>query len=340
MASVTITEIARCAGVSQATVSLVLNGKAGARAAPETAARIASVAEQLQYRPNMAARALRHRRSFTLGVLMPSPSLSRFYAEVIAGIQSGLRDTRYDSVFSFWIDVADIQVATDHLLEKNLDGMITFEPRHLGGKAKMPVVTYYHEDPRYDYVGYDVEKMAETAVEYLIRLGHRKLAVAGNAGARLTRMLPAAIRRHEGVECSTWLFPKQKSNVCFLAERQSAGALPDAVIAGTDEIGLLILQWALELGIRIPRDLSVISCDGSPLGELSAPPLTTVVHGGDNPGLIMLDMLLRRIEHPELPRARHVTEPRMVERQSCAGISGESGQAAARRSRKQTGDKP
>lgn len=318
----TLKEIAGKLNLSYSTVSAVMRGQSEAlHIAPETAERVRKAAAKYDYKPNLAARALRNNRSYNIGVLLPSP-IDISYAVMVADIQHRLQNTEYTAIFSFWESEEGIQYATENILKHHLEGLITNEPDYLPKDLKIPVVTYFNEHPEYDFVGYSQREVAEKTLSYLYDLGHRRIGFVYAKFAERLRQLQRIVRERGMTDAGAWEITLNSEKCDKLEEVFASGNIPDAVVAQNDEGAMLVIQLAAKYGISVPRDMSVMSCNDNWIARLSSPPLTTIRRTDEPFGGIMADILLKRLENPNSPRIKYITKQTLIERGSCARCKG------------------
>src|SRR3954452_23222732 len=174
---VTSVDVARHAGVSQATVSLVLSGKSAGRVSATTEAAVRRAAEDLGYRPNLAARALRTGRARSVGLVVPDIT-HPFLGQVMRGTQMAARRAGYAVVL---VDAArDWTWETDSfevLRNSAVDGFLLFgvEPPAGAGDLEDSMVSIESDPGRLPTVRLDVEAGGRAVAEHLLELGHRRL---------------------------------------------------------------------------------------------------------------------------------------------------------------------
>lgn len=313
----TLKDIARELNLSYATVSAVMRGRSKELHISEaTRNRVLNAANHLGYKPNLAARALRNNRSYNIGILLPSPR-DPAYAEMVADIQHELAGSEYTGIFSFWEHSNKIQAATDNILRYNIEGLITNEPDCLPPDLRIPVVTYYTENPKYDYVAYDNEKVVRISLEYLVELGHRKIGFISIKNSKRAKAFEK-IRKDLGiVDSQMWCVDRMNRKINGLEKSFAEKNIPDAIICSNDEVAMLVIQYAERYNLLVPRDLSIIGSNDGWAARLSTPPLTTIQRTNVPFGKLLAETLFRRLNNPTLPKVRYITEPALVERESC-----------------------
>jgi len=281
---VTSVDVAKAAGVSQSTVSLVLSGKSAGRISAKTEEAVRHAAEELGYRPNMAARALRTGAARSVGLVVPDVT-HPFFGLTMRGAQ--------EAAYSAGYAVALVDVPLDRPLEAPLealragpaDGFIYFsvEPpeRRPGGEQ---IVVIEAEAEGVPWVSLDTAGGVDAAMAHLIELGHRRIAQLGSRVQYPTFQIRKARWRaaleSAGVEASDELWTG--SGFDFDDARRAAVKLldredpPTAVICDDDILAGGVYLAARELGLRIPDDVSVVGFDDLPFVQVLAPTLTTL----------------------------------------------------------------
>ncbi|MCM6762374.1 LacI family DNA-binding transcriptional regulator [Rathayibacter sp. ZW T2_19] len=321
-----IYDVARAAGVSHQTVSRVLNDHPSLRA--ETKRRVLEVMAELDYRPNLAARALVTSRTRTIGVLS-SQSLQYGPASSIQAIEVAARDAGY-LVVTANVDGTDgesIQAGIRHLLNQAVEGLVVIAPQIrvfdiLSGAAlRIPHVTLQtSDDSRDDALYVDQMAGARLATAHLIDLGHTEIVhLAGpqdwiEAEARMRGFLAELDDRNVAMR------PPLLGD--WSAERGHRVGLElsrfldfTAVFAANDQMALGLLSAFHERGIRVPEDVSVIGYDDIPEAAFYWPPLTSVRQDFAELGRRCMATLLSLIEG-ERPEWAAPIAPQLVVRGS------------------------
>lgn len=330
---VTITDVARAAGVSVATVSKVVNGRYGV--AQTTASRVLEVVDQLGYESSLVARSLRRRRTNVIGVLVAE--FEPFSTELLKAISKAVEGTGYELLaYSGGGDTSDRvgweRRSLSRLGGTLIDGAVIVTPTvQVPTDDGVPVVAI---DPHTGPTGpatVDSDSLAgaRMATEHLIGLGHTRI---GHLGGR--RDLESARLRELGyrqamsdagltVDPSLVLTGGYRPD---LSDRPTHELLdrpdrPTAVFAANDLSALHVVEVARELGLRVPEDLSVVGYDDVPEAAAAQPPLTTVAQPLRDMGAEALRMVISLIESdaPRTGQGHHTRLPtRLVERASTA----------------------
>jgi DNA-binding LacI/PurR family transcriptional regulator len=321
---VTSVDVARCAGVSQSTVSLVLSGKGRGRVSEATEEEVRRCARELGYRPNVAAQALRLGASRAVALLVPDIT-NPFFSRVLRGAQRAARSAGYT--------VALVDTANDRRWEAQsfealragpVDGYLLFEvsaPEALGPDEH--VVLMEAEGPRRPSVRFDAERGATAAFEHLVELGHRRIGhLAAGFDAPTFHLREAARRRvlaDAGLEPGDQ--PRATTPIGIEAARAAAGPLlaerPTAVFCDDDIIAAGLYLAAREGGLRIPDDLSVVGFDDMDFARVLEPALTTVALDAELLGATAFELLEARMTGRRT-RKRVVLPAELLVRESTA----------------------
>jgi len=288
----TINDVARIAGVSKKTVSRVINRSP--LLSDDTRKHVEGVISGLGYVPNPQARALALRRNFLIGLIHDNPN-----AQMVMNVQQGILESLHGTEFELVVRPIDRGSAT--MLE---DVRNFLERQRLFGVVLLPPVSENNQlaelcadiGCRYVRMGSaeldDAEHMVASndceavtaAVDYLIEQGHKRIGlVLGPHGFRSAR------ERREGFEqalkTAKITLPRSMiadGNYTFESGVMAADRLldlmprPTAIFACNDEMAAGVLHAARQRGIDVPRDLSIIGFDDTPIAAHIWPPLTTV----------------------------------------------------------------
>lgn len=309
----TISDVARAAGVSVATVSRALRGVSTVNAA--TRARVLRAADDLEYVASPTAASLASGRTRVIGIV--TPFLTRwFFATAVSAIEKTLREYGYHVLL---IDLeADTHLErralTSQMLSKRVDGLITLNvplrPEELAliGKLKLPVVAIGNPVPGHPLIHIDDAGAARQAVEHLAVLGHTKIGYVGAVPSTAEhRLVPwgrlsgfrDAMRNHGLVLNSDWIITcdwtaqgaAKQSTALFLSD-----SAPTAIVAGSDEMAIGVMAVASQSDFRIPQDLSIVGIDNYALSDVLK--LTTVKQDVGAQGRAAADTLLHILLGP------------------------------------------
>ena len=328
-AALTSHEVARLAGVSQATVSRVLRDDPGVR--EDTRERVLRVLAETKYEPNAAARAIKGGRTGSIGVVVARLSYQLYPAMLeAAGAQlarQGRRMIVWDS------EHGGDQPAARALRQGIVDGVMlmaaTAESAFLRGirSSEAPVVLVNRNVDDYpaDQVSSDNTAGGERAAEYMVRSGRKRIALIGGiTRASTIRDREAGFRaalERSGVDLPPHYC--QRSGTYTHASGREAPirllelrARPDAIFCVNDVLALGAIDGARELGMKIPDGLWVIGYDDIELASWGGYDLTTVRQPMEEMIGCGIDLLLRRITEPSRPLERRCFPNELVIRSS------------------------
>ncbi|MBX3062217.1 MAG: LacI family DNA-binding transcriptional regulator [Anaerolineae bacterium] len=314
-ARATQADVARLAGVSQATVSYVLNNNTSVSVPVETRQRIHDAIQQLGYIPDRNARSLRTSKTFTIACVIPDIT-NPFYPAFARGVQDIADVQGYDLILYNTDGIAEKEQKCLHsILQGKADGVVaTFS--HLGltelqplyerniAVVKMDVAPVDVHDLPVDVLYIDNVEAAQTAVSFLIEHGHRRIAMIGGTDAppRDTRLLgyrqAMAARQlvtdelliHSGDFTQGSGYRAMRDLLDLPSEIR-----PTAVFAANDLMAIGALMAITEAGLHVPQDIAVVGFDDIPAASLVNPPLTTITHFTERLGRRAAEMLLERL---------------------------------------------
>jgi LacI family transcriptional regulator len=287
----TISDIARLSGVSNRTVSRVINRSS--KVGEATREKVQRVIAELSYRPNAQARGLAGGRSYLLGLIYDNPD-ALFIDEAQRGVLNVCRELGYELVIHPCGETDGLaSEVVGSVKRSKLDGVIVLPPlsedHDLFGALAQEKVPYVRLAAialdTSDRVVVSNERSAVAAMaEYLVELGHRRIGyVTGPAGRRSTRerlegftdalaRLGCALRE-EMIAQGAYSFESGIEGArALLANPQP----PTAIFASNDDMAAGVIQTATEMGLNVPRDLSVAGFDDSALATRIRPALTTI----------------------------------------------------------------
>lgn len=305
---VSLKQLAEHLELSPTTLSIVLNNSPGASAIPrETKDRIFAAAERFNYRPNSIARSLRSRRTYTLGVLIPEMS-DGYSSMVLGGVENHLLQAGYFYFIASHRHKDELIEEYSRLFaERNVEGLILVDTplRH---PVRVPVVSVSGHD-RVDGITRIVlnhQRAAELALEHLVALGHRHVAVIkGQVFSSDTDVRWAAIREAAesiGIPIAPELVsqlegddPSPDTGYRATKALAASGRPFTAVFAFNDISAIGAVRALRELGYRVPDDVSVVGFDDTLGASFHNPPLTTIRQPLRKMGALAAEWVLRRI---------------------------------------------
>lgn len=307
----TIKDVARQAGVGVGTVSRVLNGHPSV--SQITRQRVLAVIQQLEFTPNTTARQLSTRRTMRVGVIVPFFTRPSF-VERLQGVEQALTQNRYDLVL-YNVETVEKRNFYFQKLERNngVDGWLVMslfpndpEAQQLS-RWPVQVVLIDASHALLDFVAIDDFKGGQMATDHLVGLGHKRIAFLGDyldspfgfastwqryRGYRhvlATSGIPFRAEYHQQAEHGQMPAQEMSRDLLDLPEP------PTAIVAGSDTQAIGVLQVAQEMGLRIPKDLSVIGYDDIEVAKYFQ--LTTIRQPLYQSGVEGVNLLLNRINH-------------------------------------------
>lgn len=341
MQQVTIKDIARMAGVSVTTVSRALNHAPEIRA--ETRERVLKLCREKGYRANLLARSLVSSRTNVLGLILPSIS-NPYYAALALNIETYARSQGYQVMLSAGRPGDDrIEALFDFLISQRVDGILLVN----ASDAAHDLLRRYHNavpsvllgshardtsQLRFNAVSVDNYAGGYMAAEYLHRLGHRKVVYLGRRlgtashtlrykgfrdGARALEM---ELRTVENTAPSSSVESGHRLGLELLSGDMSE----TAVFAASDAVALGVLQAADELGVEVPRQLSVMGFDNIEYAGLPGIQLTTLSQNVPVLARTAVRLVLELLETQEQGVCtRKLVIPTLIERATCRALTPE-----------------
>lgn len=271
----TAKDVARLAGVSQATVSLVLNEHEG-RFSDETRQRVQQAAAELGFLPSRAARALRLGRSDTIVLLVPDTPAGANGATATGVLADRIAALGYDLVIRRLRDGEPLSVLWEGLAPAAIIGTEVPTSRDIEAMRAAGVVPLFIDWRDVNY------RIGALQVEHLAKRGHRTIGYVGpsdlrSRSFRAARVAGAVARCHElGLPTPVIEDIAVQPAAATGAVRRLRGAEVSGIAAYNDDDAFAVVFGARQLGLRVPDDLAVIGVDDLPLGALADPPLSTI----------------------------------------------------------------
>ena len=317
-------DIAAMVGVSRQAVTAVLNNSRPNCVSREKRAEILKIAAEHNYRPDHAAVALKTGKSRMIGVVMP-PWENPYIAELCMGLQRSLLARNYTPFFAIDRYQNPDPENLERLLSRHVAGMITVAAPILPDNIDIPVVSYFHDDPRFDSVCPDFERDARRYIEHLKKYGHRKIGYLG-----LCRDKKFSCLISEAARCGLEFHARWQVNYnpAFCEDsfdqllKQNEGKdLPTALIIQNDACALKLMRRIHDRGFRIPEDFSIIGHDNIAYSRSTVPALSTMSFGSpDEIAESLVGLLMERMENPGKPREKVLLKSELIERESVLNL--------------------
>ena len=334
---VTIRDVAAAAGFSVNTVSRALNDKPDVSA--DTKARVLEAAHRLGYRPNKLARGLRSNKTQTIGVIVTDIA-NPFFAAVVKGIEHSVRDQGWSIILGNTEENPDREIELVQLmLAEQIDGLLitpsqqTTRTLSLLAESHLPFVLLgrHFADSDADYVVTDDVRGGYLATEYLIKSGHRRIAMINgplHISSAQERLLGYRNALHRyGIEYDESLVINDALTVNdgYRAAQSLCAHAPrvSAMFAYSDFVAFGVMRGIWDVGLRIPDDLAVVGYDDIEFSSYLEVPLTTVRIPKQRLGQRAAQILLEKIRNGDEPIRHEIKlDVKLAVRRSTALLQG------------------
>jgi len=313
MKKITIKDIAIEAGVSTSTVSFVLNNKGkqmGISAA--VIKKVEDVAEKMNYKPNMIASSLRTGKTRSIGLIVEDIS-NQFFSDLARIIEDEAKRLGYRVFYcSTGCDDDRSGELIQSLLQANVDGFIITPTEKLEKsiddllKIKKPVVLIdrYFPNQNVSHVVMDNYEGAYTATKFLLKKGHRNIALVNNTSGMIQMELRekgyADSLKEVGAYNENFITrldysSSEESKIVDLIHFFEKNKEINAVLFLTNYMGLAGLQAFRKMGLRIPEDISVISFDDHDSFRLHTPSISVIAQPIEKIAQKTVEMLMTQM---------------------------------------------
>ena len=337
---VTIKDVARVANVSPSTVSLVLNKKHGIP--KETRYKVLRVARELKYTTNLVARSLVKGKSKTVAMMITN-TRNPIFPEISYGVDEVLRKHDYTLNLISTYDDPDLEAKEIETIKaRGIDGilmcaaLIDSENIKSLNESGFPIVSVlrraYNCDDL-DYVNVDNVKGGYLLAEHLIRLGHKRIGIIKGPMKNST-----AIERFQG---AIQAFRDYGLNIQddlihngdyfkmsgYIATNELLNMpkkkYPTAIFVSNDEMALGALEAIMDIGLRVPEDISLVGFNDVEAASLPSIALTTISLNANEMGRLGAQRLIDKIEKKKgySKRFQVILEPELIIRKSCGFTS-------------------
>lgn len=334
MARPTLKDVAQRAGVTTATVSYTLSGKRPI--SEETKRRVMDAIAELDYVPDLNARGLSMRDSKLIGVVVPQTEpgerlmfQNSFYSEVLGSIEYYARQQGYHILIS----ATDANESYLTLAKKrNLDGIIVIgmypdDFYQQMKKTEIPIVLIdsYCNDHYYHNIRIDDAYGSYLATRYLLENGHEHIAFFTGQmkenGVMKKRLLgyQQALQEFEVPYRKEYVFEGQidySSGVTLSGQLMGSGLPATGIVAAADILAIGAVKGLFEAGKNVPNDYSIIGFDDAEISQYMTPGLTTIRQQISLKGQKAVELLLKHIEDPTLPKQEEILPLQLVVRGS------------------------
>lgn len=332
---VSLSDIAKAAGVSTALVSYVMSGKEKeGRVGQEMANRIREIANELNYQPNLLAKSLRNGRTNTIGLIIADIS-NPFFANIAREVEDESRRNGYTIIIGSSDEDADkAWDLMNVLINRQVDGFIIVSSENSGRlvehlqNIRLPFVLLDRHFPEYntDFVVTNNAKASHEAGSHLIQNGYRRIGFIAYKSAMFhvkerIRGYQEALQEHGIEPKATWLkevqFNAIESEIRTAIDELVQTEEPiDAIIFSTYGLAVNGLKYLNELRLRVPEDLGVVSFGQAEVFDLYYCPISYMRQPIDVLGKKAVSMLITRLSG-ESGEAQHFTvDAQLIARES------------------------
>jgi LacI family transcriptional regulator len=318
--NITISEIAKLAGVSKTTVSRVLNNKPDVD--PATREKILALIDQYNFQPNAFAKAISQQSSNQhIGLLIPHKAeyifSNAFYTEVMRGVSTEVDDQGYYLLLCYAHDINYMDIYH----QKRVEGFVLLSPGSYNkniietlNAEQVPFVSTakISEQESISYVDIDNHQGGMLVMDHLIGLGHRRIAYIGktslNSSIERMNSHRSALEKHNlPYDPNLVLVPDTSTTesghdaVQRLLNMENP---PTAIFLANDVMAVGAIKAIQEFGLRVPEDVSVVGFDDIPLASFVNPALTTIHQPAYQKGVCAARMLIDRLEKRPTPSCK------------------------------------
>lgn len=327
-------DVAKLAGVTQPTVSNVVNGSESVSV--QVKERVLKAIDQLGYVPNALAKGLKQQKTNTVGLIIPDID-SGFYSEIAKGVEESLRNSGYITFLCNTLYKSELEkLYLNALIQQNVAGIIVAYPlvdQKIYARFKkynIPLVVLDDKVEEEEFVIPSVEMNnlngSKLAIDHLFRTGAKKICFASEP------LFSRALKlRYEGFRQAMKRYDLNLDENLILIENNQYDKIKmgynlgaqillrdnvDAVYASSDNLAFGIMKRFQEYGIKIPDDIVVVGYDDVPLSELISPALTTVSQPKQQMAMKGAEILIKMINNEEYDFTEVTFEPSLIVRQS------------------------
>lgn len=337
--ALTIYDIAKEAGVSAATVSRVLTNNANVR--KEKKDKIQNLIEKYNFTPNAMARGLSDTQSKVIGIVAADVR-NPYYAEVFVACENAAREAGYTMLLCNSLGVTEREELHLEMLQQQrvyaiiqlggrVDDFVSSEEYVEKVRQILPaipmVVTGKLDGTQCYEVQIDAERAVELLMDYLLGLGHKKIAMVGGKWSVTATFVK--VKKYKEI-LEKHQIPYREEYVIEGSYNYETGYycmnqileledIPTAVIAINDYAAAGVVRSIMEHGYQIPEDISVVSYDNTQLAELLIPKLTSIDYDYVTFGKKLVDTAIAAAQGKKIPRHQTVT-PALVERESSGPV--------------------
>jgi len=321
---ITILEIAKECGVSKTTVGDALNPRTSFKVATATKKRIDTAVARLGYVPNRSAKALRSKKTYIIGIMLPDPGNS-FHGNMILNLQRNLAEEGYTTFFVFWNnsdDIESINKALRTLIAHGVDGIISGSlPETYFKTCPVPVVFWQNTSDKFDSV--DSMNSVKDSYRRLIRIlkkkGMERFAILSPTVNQGRSIEIQKVLKTEGItfepeylkHANSRKTAKEAMDKFLLFKKR-----PEVILCNNDMIAVSAMATAIANGVKVPAEMKFVGFDGTDEAEFTYPALTTFKEPVEQITDELLGLLFRRIKDKNAEVVNIAIEPKILIRDS------------------------
>jgi len=331
--AVTLKDIAERAGVTSATVSMVVNNKPNI--SETTRRKVLKIAKELNYYPNVIARGLATRKSDSIGVIVPNLA-SSFVVRILQGIKSTNRDIDYTVQLFDTIGQKENESQLFQRLarERRIDGviligsMVSDDELNVFRDESVPCIIVARKCDMLDSVYVNNMHGAKDAMDYLFSKGHRTIpcVICSKHGSSTEERLAGykkSLELHNIAFDPNLVFEVENDDVSAglrvykrFREHPTAKHATAVFVPAGDMVAIGIIKEARNVGVTVPGDLAVVGYDDVPAAEVIEPTLTTVRQPKLEMGDYAINMIVDKIEGRESAIKHKELQTKFIVRES------------------------
>lgn len=336
--AVTINDVAREAGVSITTVSRVLNNNYPVK--KETRIKVEEIIKRLNYKPNEMARGLITKKTSMIGIVVPGIT-NLFFPTIVEEFENNVKAKGYSiSLSNTYGDADEEKKLIETHRSRQIDGMIIINPTYenlgngviddLSDSIPTIIINGSGEGANSNFISYDEKVGTKEAFKYLLGLNHNKIAfIRGKRSFSydIKQKIYEDVVEKNNLNYKNIITARHSNSidVVEVVEKQVSELLsdrerPTAIFACNELMALGVINASNNLGLKIPDDISLISCDNTILSKITSPKLTTIDLRMKDIGKKAALELMNIIDSGVKNKSKIVLDTKLILRDSCTKI--------------------
>lgn len=329
----TMNDIAKATGVSQPTISRILNGSSNVK--PEKKIKVLEYIEKVGYRPNLVAKSLKNNSSYLIGVCVPDLS-NPYFIEVIETLEKIGRKNNYSLIIhnSQKNPIVEWECIMD-FIDRQIDGivLVPYSSFNLDKiiNTKIPAMVLTQIRKGIDSVGVNHKAGGMLAAKHLLNLGHQNIGFVGGSVIEDDKFIGFERELSEnGIEFSmdNYISISDYSNTSKEMDKvindyckKNINSLPTAFFAGNDIVAYELIKVLDDFGLNVPNDVSIIGFDDTIIAK--ALKITSIKQPIEDISSIAFEMLMKKIKNKDQAKEiEHIElDPLLFKRKTTKKIS-------------------